>query len=113
MKLSEIKKCAKCGKGVMHTGLPLFWRVTIERFGIDKAAVDRRFGLEMFFGGGRGGAALAGVMGVDEDIAKPVMDEVRLILCEECACSPQPVAVAALAELGPEPAEEIHREVKA
>lgn len=100
MKLSEIKKCAKCGKGVMHAGLPLFWRVTIERFGIDKAAVDRRAGLETFFGGGRAGAALAGVMGTDEDIAKPVMDKVELILCEDCACSTQPVAIAALSELG-------------
>lgn len=102
MKLNEITKCAKCGKGVMHTGLPLFWRVTIERFGIDKAAVDRRHGLEMFFGGGGAGARLAGAMGADEDIAHAVMDEVRLILCEGCACSLQPVAVAALAELGQE-----------
>ena len=96
MKLSEIKKCAVCGKGVMHTGLPLFWRVRIDRFGIDKAAVDRRAGLEMFFGGGLPGARLAGVMGPDEDIAKPVMDEVVLILCEDCACNDRrPVAVLA------------------
>jgi len=97
MKASEIKKCAKCGKGVMHTGIPLFWRVTVERFGIDRAAVDRRHGLETYFGGGRGGAALAGVMGTDEDIANPVMDEKVLILCETCAMVNYPVA--ALAEL--------------
>ena len=101
LKASDIKKCAKCGKGVMHTGLPLFWRVTIERFGIDKGAVDRRHGLEMFFGGGRGAAALAGVMGPDEDIAKPVMDPVTLTLCEDCACG-KSLPVAALAELAPE-----------
>ncbi len=97
LKASEIKKCAKCGKGVMHTGLPLFWRVKIERFGIDKAAVDRRQGLETFYGGGQPGAALAGVMGPDEDIARPVMDEKMLILCENCALDPYPVA--GLAEL--------------
>jgi len=100
MKLSDIKKCAKCGKGVMHTGLPLFWRVTIERFGIDKAACDRRHGLETFFGGGIVGAKLAGVMGPDEDIAQPVMDELKLILCEKCAMEDYPIA--ALAELEPE-----------
>ena len=99
MKLSDIKKCAKCGKGVMHTGLPLFWRVTIERFGIDKAACDRRHGLETFFGGGHVGARLAGVMGPDEDIAKPIVDAKVLILCEDCAMVDHPVA--ALAELDP------------
>ena len=97
MKLSEIKKCGKCGKGVMHTGLPLFWKVTIERFGIDKAACDRRHGLELVLGGGQVGARLAGVMGPDEDIANPVMDEKVLILWEKCAMEQYPVA--ALAEL--------------
>jgi hypothetical protein len=96
MKASEIKKCTMCGKGVMHTGLPLFWRVTIERFGISLDAVQRRHGLEQYFGGGYVGATLAGVMGPDEQIAQPVMLPVTLILCEECAM--QDVPIAALPE---------------
>jgi hypothetical protein len=93
IKRADIKPCAKCGKGVMHTGLPLFWRVTIERYGIDANAVRRQVGLEMMLGS----PALAAVMGPDETMAKPVMDDVILILCENCAMEDYPVA--ALAEL--------------
>ena len=85
----------------MHTGLPLFYRVSIERFGIDMQAVNRRHGLEMFFGGGNGGAALAGVMGTDDDIAKPVMDKLTLFVCENCAMDS--LCVAQLAECEPVP----------
>lgn|SRR5574340_349506 len=97
LKASEIKKCSKCRKGVMHTGMPLFWRVKIERFGIDMQAVQRLHGLESFFGGGRTGAVMAGVMGPDEDLARPVMDAKALILCEDCAM--KTLGVAELAEL--------------
>lgn len=93
MKQTDIKPCAKCGKGVMHTGLPLFWRITIERYGIDANAVRRQAGLEMMLGN----AKLAHVMGPNETMAKPVMDDVILILCENCAMENYPVA--ALAEL--------------
>lgn len=93
IKRSDIKPCAKCGKGVMHTGLPLFWRVTIERYGIDVKAVQRTVGLEMMLGS----VALANVMGTNETLAKPVMDDVILILCENCAMEDYPIA--ALAEL--------------
>jgi hypothetical protein len=99
MKRNEIQSCAMCGKGVVHTGIPLFWTITIARFGIDANAVRRRQGLEMFFGGGNAGAALAGAMGLDEDIAVPVMDEKRLAICEECAMKEYPLA--AMAELEP------------
>lgn len=93
MKQTDIKPCAGCGKGVMHTGLPLFWRVTIARYGIDVTAVQRQAGLEMMLGS----AALAHVMGPNETLAKPVMDDVILIFCEDCAMKPYPVA--ALTEL--------------
>lgn len=92
MKQRDIKKCAKCGKGVMHTGLPLFWRVTIERFGLNRDAIHRQAGLEMMIGG-----QLAAVMGPDEDMASPITEPVKLILCEDCAMIDYPVA--AFAEL--------------
>jgi len=93
IKRADIKPCAKCGKGVMHTGIPLFWRLTVERYGIDAGAVQRAAGLEMMLGN----AALANVMGPNEILAKPVMDTTVLILCEDCAM--EPYSVAAFAEL--------------
>ena len=50
MKQTEIKPCCQCGKGVMHTGLPLFWQLTIQRMQIDVGAVHRQHGLEMMVG---------------------------------------------------------------
>ena len=64
----------------MHTGLPLFWTLAVQRFGIDMQAVQRQHGLELMLGS----PALAAVMGTDEDLAKPLMDKVDVILCEEC-----------------------------
>ncbi len=95
MKQKDIKPCSKCGKGVMHTGLPLFWKISIMRYGIDIDAVKRQSGLEMMLDGH---ATLANVMGPDEDIAKPVTGKmINITLCEHCAMENTPLA--ALAEL--------------
>jgi hypothetical protein len=61
--LREAATCIICGKPFGHTGLPLFWRVTIQRFGVDMGAVKRQTGLTMMLGGN---ALLASVMGPDE-----------------------------------------------
>lgn len=102
MKRNELQKCAVCGKGVIHTGLPLFWKLSIERFGVDIGAVQRRHGLETFFGGGGAGAAMAGIMGADEDIAVSLGDKKTLLVCEDCAM--KDTMVAALAEMEEVPA---------
>ena len=77
----------------MHTGLPLFWRVTIERFGIDMRAASRQDGMARMMGN----AMLARIMGPDEDLAKPMMDPVTVTLCEQCSIEGQ-LPIAALAE---------------
>lgn len=82
MKAGDIQKCALCGRGVMHNGVPLFWRVTCQRMGIDVAAVQRAAGLEMMLGGH---VALARIMGPNEDIATPIGDERTIVVCESCA----------------------------
>ncbi len=93
--LRQHATCSLCNKPIGRTGLPLFWRVKIERFGIDMRAVQRQTGLAMMLGN----AALAGVMGPDEDMATPVMEPVTLTVCEECALEERmPVAVMALDE---------------
>lgn len=79
--LRELATCSACNKPIGHTKLPLFWRVTVERFGLDHGALQRQQGLAMHMGN----AALAAVMGPNEDLAKPVMEPVVLSLCETCA----------------------------
>jgi hypothetical protein len=94
MKRAELlthAKCTHCHRQIGHTGLPLFWKVTIERFGVDMNAVKRQDGLGAFLGS----QALGAVMGPDEDLAKPMMDRAELTLCEECAMSSIPAAVLA------------------
>ncbi len=101
MKQSDLQKCCKCRQGLMHTGVPLFWRITVERFGVDMAAVQRRHGMELMMGGGTVGAVLAGAMGPNDDIAKLLGEKLVLCMCETCALENFPVA--ALAELAPVP----------
>ncbi len=92
MKADQITKCCGCGKGVAHTGLSIFFQLKVQRFGFDRKAVQRRHGLEEFFGGGQGGAVLAHVMGADEDLAKQLEDEQRSLVCMDCALKPIPLA---------------------
>jgi len=87
MKKEDIKKCIRCNKGVMHTGLPLFWVIKLERFGIDVNAVDRQVGLEKLCGVG-----LAGILGPNEDIASSITGEMKAVVCESCAMEPLPLA---------------------
>lgn len=93
MKESELRQhsaCSVCGMEILHAGLPLFWRVTVERFGIDMQAAKRQTGLGMMLGS----HALAAVMGPDEDIAVPLMEPKVLTFCEPCALRPLPIALA-------------------
>jgi hypothetical protein len=84
MKEAELRRhatCDLCHQKIGHTGLPLFWRVTVERFGIDLGAVRRQDGLGQFMGS----IALAGVFSPGEDMAKPMMDPKALTVCDTCA----------------------------
>ncbi len=98
MKRAELLKhtmCDVCHQRIGSSGLPLFWRVRVERFGIDLKAVKRQDGLGAFMGHG-----IAAVMGPDEDMATQILD-VTLTVCEPCAME-QPVTAVAMgiAELG-------------
>lgn len=79
--LRDAAECALCHKRIGHTGMPLFYRVTIERFGVDLRAVQRQGGLEQMLGN----VMLAQVMGPNDDMAKAVMQPVRVSVCEECS----------------------------
>lgn len=88
MKASDFKPCAICGKGVMHSGMPLFYRVKVETMGVDSQAVRQVHGLETMLGS----VALARVMGPDPDIAKPVIeDQPTALVCQPCALEARPL----------------------
>lgn len=91
--LREIANCAKCGKPFGHTQLPLFWRITIERFGVNMDAVRRQDGLTELFGGN---PYLAQVMGPDQKLAQLITGPITVTLCENCAL--ESVEIASLAE---------------
>lgn len=97
MKERELRlytNCSICHKPIGHTGLPCFSRVTIERIGIRMAPVQRQTGLAMLLGGS---AALAQVMGADEEMTESIGGVTTLSICE--ACYLQPIMPAQLAEL--------------
>jgi hypothetical protein len=85
-------KCASCGKGFGHTGLPLFWRLKVERWGVMADAVRRQAGLEMLVGS----TQLAEVFSPGEAMAAEVMQPVTMTFCETCIM--KPIHVPALVE---------------
>lgn len=90
LKRKDLEPCAACGKGVLHTGVPLAWRVTIERFGLDRRAIDQQHGLELLIGDPR----IAHVMGPDGDLAKRIDSPDVQLLCEQCFAKPYTLLVA-------------------
>ena len=90
--LREVATCKMCGKKIGASGLPLFWRVRIERYGLKANALRRQQGLTMMLGGH---AELASIMGPDEDLAEKILSK-EITVCEDC-CTKQ-VVIAALAE---------------
>ena len=86
--------CSLCRKKIGATWIPLFYRVTVERFGVKLDAVHRQAGLEMMLGGH---VRIAQAMGPDEDMATPVMEKLVLVVCESCSTGRE-CCVAQLAE---------------
>lgn len=98
MKEKELRAaadCAVCGKAFGHSGLPLFWRVTIERHGVLMDRVKRQDGLSQFLGGN---CLLAQVMGPDEELTQKLMGPVTITVCEHCAQQAYVYPIAYLAE---------------
>lgn len=88
MKQGEIKKCVFCKKGMMHDGHFSFYRLTLDRLVVNTGAVQRQHGLEMILGN----AAIAHVMGTNEDIAQSIGDKIDVLICEDCAIKPERIA---------------------
>ncbi len=101
MKRDQLQKCALCRKGLLACGIPLFFRLRIKRFGVNLANIQRHHGMELMMGGGKAGAALARVLGTDEDIATPLGEGSEILICNDCASGK--TSVDQLAELEPIP----------
>lgn len=79
--LREVAICGICKKPFGHTGIPLFYRVTIDLHSVNMDTVKRQDGLTALLGGH---AALAGVMGPNENMTT-VEDSTKLTVCHTCA----------------------------
>lgn len=98
MKEKELRAhstCSLCRKKLGQTRFPGFYRLTVERFVLDPGAISRQQGLGMMLGGN---GFLAMYMSADEDMAKPMMDKLALVVCEDCATN-DTTCVARLAEV--------------
>lgn len=87
--LRDAADCAACGKKVGESGLPFFYRVTIERHGVLLRNVQRQDGLAAFLGS----TQLANVMGADEDMTMVVMEPKTVSVCEPCSTRLYPLAL--------------------
>lgn len=106
MKQDELMKhsvCSLCGWKIMtgSNGLPLFWVVSIERYGLKLDAIRRQDGLTAMLGGQ---PRLASVMGPNEDMATRLGDPDKLTVCEDCAME-KLIPVACLAQIAAEAAD--------
>jgi hypothetical protein len=101
LELRKHANCTACSKPVMHTGLPLFWRVTVERFGVNLTNTNRQDGLAQYLGNTR----LAQIMGPDLDMAARLIGPRVVTLCDACATRPDVPPIAALIERVPDTGE--------
>jgi hypothetical protein len=109
MKEEELRKhtrCSICGKKIGHTGLPFFWTLAVDRYGIDFEAMRRQDGLAAYLGGHTG---LAEAVGPNEDMAEKVMDTVTLTLCEYCVMKQILIPALCERENADESGEEVNR----
>jgi hypothetical protein len=78
----DLRPCPMCGKGLMHNGLPLAWKITMHRLGIDVNAVRREQGLEMLMGGS---VALARAFSPNSEFGLEIEKPITVMVCEPCA----------------------------
>lgn len=77
--LRELAECCACHKKIGELPLPIFHKVTTERFILDAQAVRRQAGLEMM----AGNVPLAQALSPGEDMAK-YLGKATIMVCDEC-----------------------------
>lgn len=81
MKPEDFTPCLACGKPVGENNPLLFFAVTVQRMMFDPGAVRTTLGLAMMVGSAR----VAGALNPDPEIAKPLGQPEKFLLCDECA----------------------------
>lgn len=93
MKRAEITPCLGCRRPVGHANGLLFYQVTIERLAFDHRAIQTTAGLDLQLRS----PALVDAFNPDPELAKPLGDPEKFLLCDPCAMKSYPLA--ALEEL--------------
>lgn len=94
VELRSAAVCAHCEKKIGECGMPMFYRIKIERHLLNLAAIQRQRGLAQFLSGND---RLAQVMGPDEEMTCDLLEHSREItICE--SCSTRNICVAQLSE---------------
>lgn len=93
MKRADFTPCLRCGKQVGHANGLLFYAVTLQRMMFDHRAIQQTAGLEISLRS----PVLADVFSPDPELAKPLGEPEKFLLCDACAMTSYPVA--ALEEL--------------
>jgi hypothetical protein len=88
MKANEIKHCALCGRGVMHAGAFIFYRVTFQPMGVLVTEVQRVHAMQQFM---HGNVAIAQAF-YDPEVAAEVHPPVESLVCQSCALEPHVLA---------------------
>mgnify|MGYP003409048705 FL=1 len=85
--LRALATCAHCHKKISETGIPTFFKVTIESHILNIPAIQRQQGLGMILGGG-----LALHMGADEDMTVTLEPPRTVMVCQVCSLEPRMLA---------------------
>lgn len=81
LKHRDIENCKVCEHGVAHDNQLIFYRVTIETYGLEIQNIQRAAGLEQVLDGH---ALLANIMGPDAAVATRVHDPEPKLVCLSC-----------------------------
>lgn len=79
--LRTLTTCVVCHKKIGQTETPIFWVIEPISYMLDMRALQRQQGLAMH----TGSAAMAGVMGPNEDMAKMLARGKKVMICQMCA----------------------------
>lgn len=96
MDACELLPCAHCRKGMLHSGAPVFYEVTVRQCVADIPNIQRMHGMEMMMGGNVG---IARALSPSNTVAQRIGQPARLLVCMDCAVQ-EKAPVAILMELG-------------
>ena len=85
MKASEAPDCGKCGKKLLHTQLPICFKIELTPLVLDKVAAQQTEGMAMMFGGH---LAIAEAMVSNPEVLKEdEATKTQTYLCFQCMTS--------------------------